>query len=362
VNLDDLALIDDIDPSGMLAHIRGFPQHCRAAWDHISEWTPPPDWGSIRHVLITGMGGSAIGGTLVQGLVSGASGVPILVWRNYGLPAFVQGPEHLVVACSYSGNTEETLTAFREGLRRGASTVAITTGGELAELARRGGAALVQFDYESEPRAALGYSFFHLLGVVSRGLALEDYTNDVREAVQVMESWQSEIAPAVPTDRNAAKELALRAHSRQLVVFGAGYLSGVANRWKTQVNENAKHWAAFEALPELNHNTVCGLGIPQAVRDLTLVVMLRSATEHTRLQARWNVTSELLAREGVDTQTVYGRGEGALSQMLSLIHFGDLVSFYLAVLNGEDPTPVESIAFLKQRLAEQGLAEAARHD
>ena len=359
MNLDDLALIHDTDPSGMLAHIRGFPRHCRVAWDHIREWTPPPDWGSIRHVLITGMGGSAIGGTLVQGVVSGASDVPMAVWRDYGLPAFVEGPEHLVVACSYSGNTEETLTAFREGLRRGASTVAITTGGELAALAREGGANLVQFDYQSEPRAALGYSFFHLLGVISRVLALKEYTGDVHEAVEVMESWQSEIAPEVATDGNAAKELALRARNRQLVVFGAGYLSGVANRWKTQVNENAKHWATFEALPELNHNTVCGLGIPEAVRDLALAVMLRSPAEHPRLQARWDVTSELLAREGVDTQTVCGRGESALSQMLSLIHFGDFVSFYLAVLNGQDPTPVDSIAFLKQRLAEQRPAEAA---
>ena len=341
----------------MLAHIRAFPQHCRVAWERIREWPYPADWEGIRHVVITGMGGSAIGGTLVQGLVAGDTQVPISVWRDYGLPAYVQGPEYLVVACSYSGNTEETLSAFREALQRGATTAAITTGGELARLARTGDGTLVTFDYQSEPRAALGHSFSHLLGVVSRALSEPDYTDDVKEAVQIMQNWQDEIAPEIPVDANAAKQLAMRAHGRQLLALGAGYLSGVANRWKTQFNENAKHWAAFEVLPELNHNTVCGLGIPEAVRDHTLAAMLRSPADPPRLEARWDVTTQLFAREGVDSETVYGRGESALSQMLSLIHFGDFASFYLALLNGVDPTPVDSIAFLKQR-----LAEASRQD
>jgi glucose/mannose-6-phosphate isomerase len=136
------------------------------------------------------------------------------------------------------------------------------------------------------------------------------------------------------------------------VVLGAGALGGVANRWKTQVNENAKHWAFFEILPELNHNSVCGFGIPETVSNGSLVVMLRSAADPPPLQARWDVTAELLAQEGVTTEMVYGRGESTLSQMFSLIHFGDFVSLYLAVLNGVDPSTVEPIAYLKRRLAE----------
>jgi glucose/mannose-6-phosphate isomerase len=352
VDLNDQELIRQTDPSGMLAHIRGFPGQCRAAWDQIQAWEPPADWGDFRHILITGMGGSAIGGVLLQGLVTGESRVPILVWRNYGLPAYVQGPEHLVVACSYSGNTEETLSTFREALKRGARVAAITTGGELAALAEESDAALVRFDYESQPRAALGYAFFQLLGAVSRVISLPDYAEDVSEAVRVMEAWQSEIAPEVPGEENDAKQLAGRSDGKQLVVLGAGPLAGVANRWKTQFNENAKHWAFFETMPELNHNTVCGFGMPEPVRDHTLVVMLRSPTEPARLEARWDATADVLAREGVATETVYGRGESTLSQIFSLIHFGDFASLYRAVLNRVDPTPVEPIAYLKQRLAE----------
>ncbi len=352
MDLDDKELIRQTDPSAMLAHIRGFPQHCRNAWDQVQAWRAPADWGEIQHILITGMGGSAIGGVLLAGLVADESRVPISVWRNYGLPAYVQGPENLVVACSYSGNTEETLSTFREALKRGATVAAITTGGKLAALAEESDAAVVRFDYESQPRAALGHAFFHLLGAVSQAISLPDYGKDVSEAVQVMKAWQAEIAPEVGTGENAAKQLARRAEGRQLVVLGAGPLAGVANRWKTQINENAKQWAFFEMMPELNHNTVCGFGMPEAVPDHTLVVMLRSEADPPRLQARWDVTAELLEREGVPTEMVYGRGESTLSQILSLIHFGDVVSLYLAVLNEVDPTPVESIAFLKQRLAE----------
>ncbi|RLC98998.1 MAG: bifunctional phosphoglucose/phosphomannose isomerase [Chloroflexi bacterium] len=260
----------------------------------------------------------------------------------------------MVIGCSYSGNTEETLSAFGAGLERGVRTAAVTTGGKLAALAQEEGVPLVRFDYQSSPRAAMGYSFTLLLGLLHRLGLLRDYSADVEEAAQVMEAWQAEIGPAVPAARNAAKSQAGRLAGRLPVVYGAGFLAAVANRWKTQFNENSKHWAFFEVLPELNHNAVVGLGIPQSVRDQVTVLMLRSSMDHPRVQVRWDVTEKLLRREGVTAETVQGRGKSKLAHMLSLIHFNDYVSFYLAMLNGADPSPVEAIAFLKQRLAEAG--------
>jgi len=160
------------------------------------------------------------------------------------------------------------------------------------------------------------------------------------------------MGPEAPTAHNAAKHLAGQIAGYLPVVYGAGFLSAVANRWKTQFNENSKHWAFFEVLPELNHNAVVGFGIPRAVREQTVVLMLCSGLDHPRVQVRWEVTQALLLRKGVAAETLQGRGESRLAQMLSLIHFGDYVSFYLAMLNDVDPTPVETIAFLKQRLAE----------
>jgi glucose/mannose-6-phosphate isomerase len=278
--------------------------------------------------------------------------VPITVVRGYTLPAFAHGATTLVAACSYSGNTEETLSCFRQALERSTRAVAITTGGELAALAREASVPVIQFAYESQPRAALGYSFVLLLGLLHRLGQIRDYTGDVSEAAEVMEDWQAEMGARVPTAQNAAKQLATQIAGRLPTVYGAGFLAAAANRWKTQFNENAKHWAFFEVLPELNHNAVVGFGIPEVVRENGIVLTLRSQLESWRMKERWEVTQELLDRERVATREVRGRGASALAQMLSLVHFGDYVSFYLAVLNGVDPTPVEAIAFLKRRLAE----------
>jgi glucose/mannose-6-phosphate isomerase len=356
MNLDDSTRFGELDPGGMLERIGELPGQCRKAWTLVQGLELPPPHGVVRHVAILGMGGSAIGGALLRGLVAGECAVPITIVRDYTLPASIRGPDCLVIGCSYSGNTEETLSALEEALARGTRPFAITTGGKLAALAQERQISLLRFDYQSQPRAALGYSFTLLLGLFCRLGLVRDYLPDLEEAIQVMEAWRAEIGPEVPTARNAAKSLAGRLVGRLPVVFGAGFLAAVANRWKTQFNENGKHWAFFEALPEFHHNTVVGLGIPQAVREEALALMLRSDLDYPRLQVRWEVTQELLLRERVAAETLQGRGESGLAHVLSLIHFGDYVSFYLAMLNGVDPTPVETIAFLKRRLAE---AEAA---
>ena len=352
MNLDEATRFTELDPGGMLARIGELPQQCRAAWKLTQGLGFPPAYGAVEHVVILGMGGSAIGGALLQGLVAEECAVPITIVRDYTLPAFVRGPQYLVVGCSYSGNTEETLLALEKALKWDVRPAVVTTGGKLAALAEARGMPLVRFDYQSQPRAALGYAFVLLLGLFCRlGLA-RDYGADLEEALEVMGAQQAEIGPQVPTARNAAKALAIRLKDRLPVVYGAGFLAAVANRWKTQFNENSKQWAFFEVLPELNHNSVVGLGLPQAVRERMTVLMLRSNEDHPRVRARWDVTGELLLRERVAHETFQGRGQGRLAHMLSLIHLGDYASFYLAMLNGVDPTPVETIAFLKRRLAE----------
>ncbi|MCX7682498.1 MAG: bifunctional phosphoglucose/phosphomannose isomerase [Anaerolineae bacterium] len=356
MNLDEPSSFELLDPDGMLARIGELPQQCRNAWDLTSDLDLPRAYREVQRVIVLGMGGSAIGGALLEGLVSGECAVPVVIVRDYSIPTFVRGAETLVVASSYSGNTEETLIALQEALERGTLSIAITTGGQLASLAQEKGIPLLRFDYRSQPRAALGYSFTLLLGLFSRLGLVRDYSADLVEAVEVMREWQMDIGPQVPTAQNAAKSLAERLVNRLPVVYGAGFLAPVANRWKTQFNENSKHWAFFEVLPELHHNAVVGLGIPTSVRDIVTVLMLRSDMDHPRVRVRWDITAELLAKEGVTCETFYGRGKSKLAQMLSLIHFNDYVSFYLAMLNGVDPTPVRTIAFLKRRLAEAEVA------
>jgi len=350
INLDDLHALEANDPQGMLQRIAELPTQLRAAWQQIQSFVPPPSFRNVRAVVITGMGGSAIGGSLVAALAEPECRVPIVVNRDYHLPAFVD-KRTLVIASSYSGNTEETLSATDEALRYGAQVVVITTGGRLSELARERKLPLVTFDYEAQPRAAVGYSFVLLLGVLVQSGLLRGKHKELSETVDVLERLQRLIGPEVPMERNPAKQLAQQLIGRVPTVYGAGILAPVAQRWKGQFNENAKTWAAFDQMPELNHNSVVGYQFPGHLPETAFVILLRCSLDHERVQVRYEVTEELLKQAGIKHTTIYAWGESPMAQMWSVLHFGDYVSYYLAALNGVDPTPVERIDFLKSRLA-----------
>jgi glucose/mannose-6-phosphate isomerase len=350
-DLDDPIQHTQLDPQKMRERIGELPQQCADAWQLLEGWSPPDEYRSPTSVIVLGMGGSAIGGALLSALVADECRVPILSVGGYDVPAHV-GADALVIASSYSGNTEETLSALAQPTARRSRVLAVTTGGKLADLAAENEWPAVRFSYESQPRAALGFSFTLLLGILCRLGLVRPFDADLEEGIQVMRSWQGELAPHVPTQDNAAKRLAWQLVDRLPVVYGAGFLAPVARRWKGQFNENGKNWAFWEELPELNHNAVVGYGIPKDIRDRVAVLQLRSVLDHPRVQARWEATRELLENEGVAVEAVWGRGRCQLAQMLSLIHLGDYTSYYLSLLNGADPTPVRAIEVLKRRLAE----------
>jgi glucose/mannose-6-phosphate isomerase len=350
-NLDDERTYQRLDPAGMRERIQELPRQCSDAWALARELEMPQAYRQVQRVVILGMGGSAIGGALLAGLVADECPVPVLLVAGYDLPACV-GSNSLVVASSYSGNTEETLSAFVQALDRRCPAVALTTGGRLEEIAREEDVPLIRFTYRSAPRAALGYSLTLLLGLLSRLGLIRDHGEDLEEALAVMGARQENLQPRAPMAQNPAKRLAQQLHGWLPVVYGAGFLAAVARRWKGQFNENAKSWAFWEELPELNHNAVMGYGLPTAVRDQVSVLLLRSPLDHPRVQARWEATRGLLLGEGVGVEVIWGQGERRLAQMLSLIHLGDYVSLYLAILNGVDPSRMEAIEDLKRRLAQ----------
>jgi len=334
------------DPQDMLGRIRELPLQCQQAWEQVQAFHLPPEYRRIKAIAILGMGGSAIGGDLLRTLFQASCPVPIVTIREYDLPGWVTA-QTLVIGSSYSGNTEETLSAFSQAVARGCRLLAITTGGQLAEKARAAGVPLFQFSYKAMPRAALGYSLIPLVGILQDLGLIEDQAAAVQEAIRVMWAWQEEIDVHVPMARNAAKGLALRLHGKMPVIYGSGILAEVARRWKGQFNENAKNWAVFEVLPELNHNAVLGYECPGDLAGRLVVVMLSCSADHPRVVIRERVTAELLARAGVAVEWVTARGQSHLAQVFSLVHFGDYVSYYLAILNGVDPSHVKAIDYLK---------------
>ena len=350
-DLDDIAYLERFDPQDMGQRISELPRQCKEAAALVRKCSLPDNYRGADSIVVLGLGGSAIGGDLVCTLIRDECSVPIFVNRAYDLPAFVSD-RTLVLASSYSGNTEETLSAFRQALDRGALCSAITTGGQLAEICRNEHLPVITFDYHSQPRAALGYSFMILFLVLQKLGYVSDKPKQLEDALLSLERLGSRIAPEVPEADNPAKQLARRLEGKLPVFYGAGHLSEVARRWKCQLNENSKSWAFWEVLPELNHNAVAGYEFPSSLAPHLRVLMLASDLYKPRLQVRMEVTGEILSQRSIAYETVQVQGKSRFSQLLWAIHFVDFVSYYLAALNGVDPTPVGSIVYLKQRLAE----------
>jgi glucose/mannose-6-phosphate isomerase len=335
----------------MLEHLHGLPQQCHTAWHKAKDFELPGDYARIDKVVILGMGGSAIGGDLVRSLLSSKKKPIIFVNRDYDLPGFVD-EKTLVIASSYSGNTEETLSAFSQALQKRCKKLVMTTGGRLKTLAQNAKVPLFVIDHASQPRAALGYSFISLIAFLQKLSLVKDKTAEVEAMIQDLEKLLGELKETVPASSNPAKQLATKLQGKIAVIYGAGILSKVARRWKTQINENSKAWAFHETFPELNHNAVVGYQFPAELASKLYVVFLRCPSLHPRTLIRYQVTCELLEQNSISHQLIDSQGKSELSQMMSLIYLGDWVSYYLAILYQTDPTSVKVIDYLKKRLSE----------
>ncbi|HEC22380.1 MAG TPA: bifunctional phosphoglucose/phosphomannose isomerase [Chloroflexi bacterium] len=354
LDLDDPDLYRGVDSEGMLSHIDALPDQLADAWEYAQDLALP-EVGAIRQVVTCGMGGSSISGELAGALISDVAKVPLFVHRDYDLPPFASGPETLVLALSHSGNTEETLSAARCAIERGTSLLAITTGGSLAPFVQEAGGTVWKYDYSSPPRAALGWLYGLTLAALSRLEIAPDLSPDVEETVALLRRGRKLLGVDSPVGKNAAKRIAGQLVDRIPVIWGAELLAPVARRWKTQLNENAKSSAYFELLPELNHNSIVGIEFPaELMHRIAIVQLLSPRYDHPRVAIRHEVTHDLLLQQGILTEMIKARGESRLAHQMSLIQFGDYVSYYLAVIYDVDPTPIGPITILKEKLAQAG--------
>ncbi len=351
MNLDDLHRFKQLDPDNMLAHIDGLPDQIEAAWA-LGQTLPLPDLSAVTQIVLCGMGGSAIGGSLVQALVAPECRVPITINRDYDLPAWAVGPHTLVIGASYSGGTEETLSAFKQAIERKTKLLAITTGRPIADMCRSAGGTVWTFEYNSQPRAVVGYSLALPLALLSRAGLIADQDANIAGALAAMREQQKNIRAESPVVRNAAKRMAGQIMDRYPLIFGSGIMAPVARRWKGQISENAKAWAQFEDLPEMNHNSVVGTANPESLISKYMVLFLESDFDHPRNKIRSEATRTLFMTAGFNTDVIKGIGVTPLAQMLTALHYGDYVSYFLAMAYGVDPTPIGPIEALKKRLAE----------
>lgn len=349
MNLDDTRIFTELDPSEMLGEIDQLPDQLATAWE-LGGRFPLGEISGVRHVILAGMGGSAIGADLLAAYAMPMTPVPITVWRDYDLPASAAGEGTLVVVSSHSGNTEESLSAMKAARDCGAQIIAITTGGQLADSVNKMGAPVWQFEHNGQPRAAVGFGFGLLLMLFTRLGLIPDPEEEFKGTLEMMRAQQESIRADVPVVNNPAKRMAGQFMGRWLTILGADILEPVARRWRTQIAELAKAVAQFEALPEADHNMIAGVLNPEALFGSTMVVFLRATTCHPRNLLRVDATRQVLMVEGFNTDVLEAVGETRMAQQWSALHFGDYAAYYLAMAYGVDPTPVEAIEDLKRRL------------
>ncbi len=337
----------------MLGILEAFPRQAERGRDIGKAIRLPASFTKgIGNVVCTGLGGSAIGADIARSLTQGEISVPVFVNRSYALPEFT-GRDSLLIVSSYSGNTEETISAYRQGRGKRAKIIVITSGGVLARQAAKDGVPVVLIPPGLPPRCSLGYSFFPLLYLLSKAGLISDKTRDVNETIGVLRGLEKrELGMCVRGPENRAKSLAKSLFGRFPVIYSAcDRVDSAATRWRGQLAENAKTLASSHLFPEMCHNEIVGWDNPRFMLNNSSVVMLRDAGDLGRVAKRMDIVKDILKRQGVETLEVWSSGRSLLARIFSLIYTGDYASFYLAIANRRDPTPVDRIAYLKERLA-----------
>jgi glucose/mannose-6-phosphate isomerase len=358
--LDDVEGIKRIDRDGMLTILQRLPEYCKDAVERANKLRIPKiveisgkrsiTYRTPKHIIVVGMGGSAIGGHFLKDWLRSSIPIPIEVCQRYTLPAYAD-KETLVFAISYSGNTEETLTCFLEAVERECMVICISSNGLLQEVCERIGLPLIRLPVGFPPRSAIPYLFFSLVVALKKIHVLTDIDDDIAEVIHTLRLIRADLKPETPISRNIAKKMALSIEGKIPLITCFSFYRSVALRMKTQFNENSKTPATIEMFPELNHNETVGWTGQKTLPKNFSVILLRDPDEPIELKTRIDVTKQLVFDKGAaNVFELWTVGKGKLAKMFSTMYIGDYSSIYLAILYGLNPTPVDIIDEIKHQL------------
>jgi glucose/mannose-6-phosphate isomerase len=330
----------------LLETLERFPEGCREGME-IGEHLELKDLENLRPrlILVAGMGGSAIGGLLLRDWLLDSK-TPLYVSAGYQLPGFIDD-ETLVIAVSYSGNTEETLSAFEEASRRGCPLLAVTSDGRLKRLSDERGIPLISLPVGLKPRASLPQQLFSIATALRR-MGVKAPWEELEEAIRVLEELRPKLGPETPPEENEAKHLAIELRGFIPFIYAPRRFEAVAYRLRTQLNENSKLPACSAVLPEAFHNAVMGREGPKELLRLLAAIIIRDPWEISRLRHRVDAFRELLRERFGKLLEFWAIGRGLLTRMLSALYIGDYISLYLSLLYGFDPSSTASIELLKR--------------
>lgn len=304
-----------------------------------------------HNIVVSGLGGSAIGGDILRTYVGQKANIPVVVVRDYDIPAFVN-QDTLFLAVSYSGNTEETLSAYSQAQEKKAAIICITTGGKLKARADEDGNAVVVIPSGLVPRAATGYLFAPLALLLEKLGIVSGVRQELEETITVLRKMRESLLPEVDTPYNLARMLAAKMKDSLPVIWGtAGITEVAALRFKAQINENAKCPAYYNVFPELNHNEIVGFEVPRKLLQEISCIILRDQYDNERVKRRIEISKDIIKDQVKNIVEVNSQGQSFLARFYSLVYIGDYASVYLALEYGINPTPVKVIDYLKNELA-----------
>lgn len=352
--LDDIDQIRKIDKSNMLSACVEASKHYEKAAELAKAM--PISYAKPKTIIVAGMGGSAIGGELLKDWARDKISIPIEICREYSLPAYVD-KDCLVFVVSYSGETEETLSAFLDAVKRGCMTVCISSGGTLRGVAQKLDIPHLRIPSGMAPRAALPYLFTPMPILLRKIDLIPDIKDELSETIHVLQQTSDSNAPEEPLDGNVSKKLASEIYGTVPVVYGHGFYRAVAQRFKQEFNENSKVPAKWEYFSELNHNEIVGWEEAQQLAKDFSIILIRDKEESQEMRKRIEATKELICKDFLKILEVWSMGRSRLAKMLSTVCVGDFTSVYLAIMRRIDPTPVKTISLLKEKVSQSRVKE-----
>lgn len=339
-----------IDPQDMFNAIYRFPDQIKEAEEIGKKIKLKKKYSNCKNIILSGMGGSAIGGDVLKTILAGELKVPFYINRNYKLPNWAD-KNSLVISSSYSGNTEESISALHDAVEKGTMIVGISTGGKLTEELNSRKLDIIKIPGGLQPRAALAYSFVPILYFLNKiGLASDLKLADLNNTISSLENKRGHYS--IGDSTNPIFKMAKDIYGMIPVIYGVTDTTAVvALRWKGQLCENSKMIAFHNEIPELNHNEILGWGNNRDLLTELTVIWLRDKNDYGRIKVRQDVTKDILNDMDIMQHEIHAEGNNNIERLLDLINFGDWLSYWCAILHNTDPSPVEKIDQLKEALA-----------
>ncbi len=351
--LDSREKIKAADKSFLLGSVEVLPDQIQDAWDQVKPLTFPDSYSSVKNIVVSGMGGSNLGSLIIKRLFKDELQLPLEVYPHYQLPGYISS-ESLVILSSYSGNTEETISAATQAKEVGAKIIVISAGGKLVELAKENDWPLYlinpTFNPSEQPRMAIGYAVFGQLAIFAKLGLINISDDEVLNLVDKLKVLVKNLSPE--NEHSPAKLLAFSAFDKHTIFVAAEHLIGAAHVINNQFNENAKVLTSEWHLPEFNHHYLEALSFPKLAKDTTIFFLFNSPLYHERVQKRVLITKELIESKGFEVQLIQATAPSKLEQVFEIIQLGEFVACYLPILYGiTDPGPVPNVEEFKSKMA-----------